>query len=158
MTEQEIQARVDAGIAYFKQGYNCSQSVALALCDLYDIPKPLMTKLSASFGGGIGRMREVCGACSGMFLMAGMETATIEANKEAKRRNYELVQHLAAEFKKVTGSIICRELLGLDKKDIGSPVPEQRTAEYYKKRPCPFMIETGIRTYLTWLSTASCQQ
>lgn len=142
--------RVERAVQLFREGYNCSQSVFAAYSDLYGMDKETALKISASFGGGMGRMREVCGAVSGMFLVAGLETATIEAKDiEGKKVNYDMVQKLAEEFKKNTGSIICKELLGLvEKKSDGQIVatefkdtrPEVRTEEYYKKRPCVQLV------------------
>ncbi len=127
------------------EGCNCSQAVFVAYCDLYGIEPDMAMRLSASFGGGMGRMREVCGAVSGMLMVAGLETgATCGADQEAKKHNYEVVQQLAAKFKEQYGSIVCRELLGLDKTsmpgDMTVPTPEKRTKDYYKKRPCKEQI------------------
>ena len=150
--EEETEARVARGVAYFKEGYNCAQSVARAFADMYDVPEDLITLLSASFGAGMGRMRETCGTASGMFMIAGLETASVEASQEIKARNYAAVQELAADFKAQTGSLICRELLrGYVKNVSTDPTPEARTDEYYKKRPCVRMVELAIRTYMAWL-------
>ncbi len=137
-----MKSRTDQAIALFFEGYNCSQSVFAAYADLFGMDKKTALRVSASFGGGIGRMREVCGAASGMFLVAGMLTGATEGKDQvAKKKNYEVVQSLAAEFKKENGgSYICRELLGLDKDGkkviLGDTTPDARTEEYYKKRPC----------------------
>lgn len=148
----ETEHRVAMGIAYFKQGYNCSQAVTLAFADWYDVPKGLMARISASFGGGMGRMRETCGTASGMFMLAGLEEASEEANKEVKARNYAVVQRLAADFKEQTGSLVCRELLSGYIKNVNTnPTPDERTDEYYKKRPCVRMVELAIRTYMHYL-------
>lgn len=155
MTSEQTESLVAKGVAYFKQGYNCSQSVTLAFADYYDVPEDLMARISASFGGGIGRMRETCGTASGMFMLAGLQIATPYADKEVKARNYAAVQQLAAAFKTQTGSLICRELLTGYVKDIKvstDPTPEERTDEYYRKRPCVKMVELAIRTYCKWLS------
>ena len=108
--------RQDKAVELFKMGYNCSQSVLGAFADLYDLDMEQALRLSCSFGGGIGRMREVCGAASGMFMVAGLETGTTEgADAKGKKENYDVVQKLAEEFKKRSGgSMICRELLGLE--------------------------------------------
>ena len=120
----------------FKQGYNCSQAVLLAFCDELNMDKETAARLASSFGGGIGRMREVCGAVTGMFMVVGILYGYDDAKDyEGKKDTYALVQELANQFKAETGSIICRELLGLDGKD-NSPVPSKRTEEYYKKRTC----------------------
>lgn len=151
--EEETERRVAKGVAYFKQGYNCSQSVTLAFADWYSVPEGLMARISASFGGGMGRMRETCGTASGMFMLAGLEEASEEANKEIKARNYAVVQRLAADFKAQTdGSMICRELLSGYIKNVNTnPTPDERTDEYYKKRPCVRMVELAIRTYMRYL-------
>lgn len=157
--EAETERRVAMSRDFFMQGYNCAQSVAMTFADLYDVPADLLCRLSAPFGGGIGRMRETCGAACGMFMLAGLQTSTSDADQGVKAQTYEVVQKLAAQFKEQTGSIICKELLGLNKKRIDGtipdikiiPTPEPRTAEYYKKRPCVKMVETAVRTYMAYL-------
>ena len=126
----------------FLQGYNCAQAVAVAFCDVTGLEPEFAAKISSGFGGGMGRMREVCGAVSGMFMVAGMLTGTVDAKDvQGKTNNYEVVQEMAEDFKKTSGgSIICKELLGLVKKE-ESAVPEKRTEEYYKKRPCVQLVE-----------------
>ena len=90
-----METRVEKAERLFKEGYNCSQSVFAAYCDLYGIEEEMALKLSASFGGGMGRMREVCGAVSGMFLIAGIETGATEGkDSEGKKHNYDTVQFL----------------------------------------------------------------
>lgn len=137
-----MKARTEQAVALFMEGFNCSQSVFAAYADLFGMDRDTALRVSASFGGGIGRMREVCGAANGMFLVAGMLTGSVEGKDQvAKKNNYEVVQRLAAEFKKENGgSYICRELLGLNKDGkkivLGETTPEARTEEYYKKRPC----------------------
>lgn len=125
----------------FMEGYNCAQSVFLAFEDRYDIERNTALKLSSSFGGGMGRLREVCGSVSGMFMAAGCIYG-YESPKDydGKKEHYERIQELAEEFRKINGSIICRELLGLSRQK-DSPVPSKRTKEYYKKRPCRQMVE-----------------
>ena len=150
--EEETDRRVAKGVALFKEGYNCSQAVTLTFADWYSVPEDLMARMSASFGGGIGRMRETCGTASGMFMLAGLHVATPYADKEVKAKNYQVVQQLAADFKQQTGSIICRELLKGYVKDISTkPVPDERTDDYYRKRPCVKMVELAIRTYMKFL-------
>ena len=149
--ETFIEEHVQRGIDLFRQGYNCTQAVTLAMADIYDVPQDLMARMSASFGGGIGRMRETCGTASGMFIMAGLEIATPYPDRSVKAENYAAVQRLAADFKAQAGSLICRELLkGVAKDD--THIPEVRTEEYYKRRPCLRMVELAIRTYLNWLA------
>ena len=131
-----VQEREQKAGELFKAGYNCCQAVAMTFADVLGLSEDEVARLASGFGGGMGRMREVCGTVSAMTMVAGaMIPATDVNDKEAKTANYALVQEMADEFKKLNGSIICRELLGLSKPE-GTPVPSDRTAEYYKKRPC----------------------
>lgn len=125
---------------YFREGYNCAQSVALAYADITALDEPTVATITASFGGGMGRLREVCGAVSGMaFLASFISPCPSKDNTEAKKANYALVQEFAEAFRKQNGAIVCRTLLGLDRpKD--EPTPSARTAEYYKKRPCADLV------------------
>ncbi len=127
-------------IDFFKQGYNCSQSVFLAFCDKTGFEPETALKISSSFGGGMGRLREVCGAVSGMLMVAGVLYGYFDPkDNKAKAKHYKLIQELANKFKEQNGSIICRELLGLGA-GADKPVPELRTDEYYKKRPCAELV------------------
>lgn len=130
--------RVEKAVSLFREGYNCAQSVVAAYADLYGIDTETALKLSASFGGGMGRMRQVCGAVSGMFMINGLNNGqTDPSDKEAKQRNYAKVQELAAAFRSENGSILCGELLaGTCRKVSDDPQPSERTPEYYRKRPC----------------------
>lgn len=151
-----MEDRVQKAVELFKSGYNCSQSVVAAYADMYGFTHEQAVRMSASFGGGIGRMRETCGAACGMFLLAGLETgATEAADREGKAANYAVVQELAAEFKKRNGSLICSELLGLKPKDPVSTVPEERTSQYYAKRPCAKMVEEAARIWGEYLQKNS---
>lgn len=134
--------RSEKAVELFHQGYNCSQAVFGAFADLYNIDMDVALMLSTSFGGGMGRMREVCGAVSGMFLVVGLENG-IKDGKDAvgKQQNYKTVQQLAEEFRQENGSIICRELLGLEGNIHKETTPELRTAEYYRKRPCVELVK-----------------
>lgn len=148
MTSEE---RVEEAVRLFKSGYNCAQSVTLAFADLYGVPRELALRMSSSFGGGIGRMRETCGAACGMFMLAGLETGAVDgADAEGKKQNYATVQELAEEFKRRNGSLLCRELLGLSKPVVES-TPEARTESYYQKRPCAKMVEEAARIYAEYL-------
>lgn len=139
-----MENRKQKAVRLFREGYNCSQAVFCAYSDIYGIEEQMALKLSSSFGGGMGRMREVCGAVSGMFLLAGLETGTADSRDvEGKKKNYEMVQKLAEEYRKTNGSIICRELLGVKKGENEGTTPEKRTKEYYKKRPCADLIENA---------------
>ena len=141
--------RVEKAIALFKEGFNCSQAVVTAFADYYGFTDEQALRMSASFGGGIGRMRETCGAACGLFMLAGLETgSTNGADREGKAANYKLVQELAEEFKRRNGALKCAELLGLSKNEPVISTPEKRTNQYYAKRPCVKMVEeapTGCR-------------
>ena len=124
----------------FKSGYNCAQSVFLAFAEDVGLDKETALKLSSSFGGGMGRLREVCGAVSSMFAIAGLKHGYTSPNDdEAKAKHYELIQALAEKFKSKYGTIICRELLELPE-GADSPIPSKRTEEYYQTRPCEAFI------------------
>ena len=124
----------------FRDGYNCAQSVLLAFADKVGLENEEALRLASSFGGGMGRLREVCGAVSAMFMIAGILKGYTEPNNDVVKANhYKLIQDLAAEFKSKHGTIICRELLGLDGTEF-SPIPSVRTEEYYKERPCEVFI------------------
>ncbi|MBQ8359430.1 MAG: C_GCAxxG_C_C family protein [Oscillospiraceae bacterium] len=125
----------------FLQGYNCAQSVAVAFCDVTGLEPELAAKISSGFGGGMGRLREVCGAVSGMFLVLSNLYGYDNPNAGAEKKLlYTRVQDLAAKFREQNGSIICRELLDNPPSD---PNPSPRTAEYYAKRPCVRMVMTA---------------
>lgn len=144
--------RIEMAVALFKEGYNCSQSVVAAFADQYGFTREQALKMSASFGGGIGRMRETCGAACGLFMLAGLETGAVEgADREGKARNYAVVQELAEEFKRRNGALKCADLLGLSKKEPVVSTPEARTAQYYAKRPCVKMVEEAARIWTEYL-------
>lgn len=124
----------------FENGYNCSQSVFLAFSDLYNMDTETALKISSSFGGGMGKLREVCGSVTGMFMVAGMLYGYTDSNDQlSKEEHYKRIQYLAREFEKKNHSIICRELLGLENKK-NSPIPSLRTPEYYTQRPCAELV------------------
>ena len=151
-----MEKRIEKAVELFKEGYNCSQSVVAAFADMYGFTNEQALKMSASFGGGIGRMRQTCGAACGLFMLAGLETGCTEGkDREGKENNYKVVQALAEEFRKRNGSLICAELLGLSKTAPTPATPEARTAEYYKKRPCVKMVEEAVRIWCEYLSTNS---
>ncbi len=130
----------EVAVKLFKQGYNCSQAVVGAFCDELSISKEEAFKLSSSFGGGMGRLREVCGAVSGMFIVAGLTVGYSDPkDTEAKKNHYALIQKMAKRFSDEFGSIVCRDLLGLSKAE-NEPTPTPRTEEFYKKRPCADLV------------------
>ena len=136
----------------FKEGYNCSQAVFGAFSDDIDMELKNALRIASSFGGGMGRLREVCGAVSGMFMVAGIIYGYDEPkDTEAKKEHYKLIQELAQRFKATNGSIVCRELLGLDKGP-DNPTPEPRTESYYKKRPCEEYVKCAAEIMEQYIS------
>ena len=133
-----MEDKINKAVELFKEGYNCSQSVFLAFEDLHGMDRAALAKLSSSFGGGMGRMREVCGAVSGMLLVAGLlygyETPGDDVSKKA---HYTRVQELSGKFREQVGSIVCREIL---KNPPSDPNPTPRTDDFYAKRPCARMV------------------
>lgn len=143
--------QIDKAVELFKSGYNCSQSVVASFAESYGWTEEQALRMSASFGGGIGRMRQTCGAACGLFILAGLETGSVDPkDREGKSANYALVQELATEFTKRNGSLSCEELLGLKKSD-NSVIPEERTAHYYAKRPCVRIVEEAARIWVEYL-------
>lgn len=129
----------------FKQGYNCSQAVFAAFCDETGMDFETALKIASSFGGGMGRLREVCGAVSGAFMVLGMKYGSTDpSDKTSKKRHYKLIQDFAKDFENENGSIICRELLALPVKR-EDYVPEDRTIQYYKKRPCLELVADAAK-------------
>ena len=149
MNELEIEQRAQKAQDLFKQGFNCSQAVFASCADIYGIhDEQLALRLAASFGGGTGRMRMTCGAANGMFMLAGLHNGSATPHdSEGKMANYAFVQQLAGDFKAKYGSLVCAELLGLAPKP-QAPKPEERTPQYYEKRPCAEMIAEAVRIYL----------
>lgn len=142
--------RIAEAVSLFKQGFNCSQAVVAAYADMYGFTREQAVRMAASFGGGIGKMRETCGAACGMFLLAGLETgATDPSDKAGKAANYALVQRLAKQFREENGALRCADLLGLAKDS-----PERKP-----KRPCSMMVETAARIWGDYLSEkCSCKR
>ena len=141
MSNQRISARAEAAKNYFTEGYNCAQSVSMAFADILPVDKETLLNLSSPFGGGMGRMREVCGAVSGMLIVEGMLLGySSPTASDEKKELYGKVRGIAEKFSAENGSIICRELLaGVPHTSGGTP--EERTAEYYKKRPCGELVK-----------------
>ena len=138
-SNEEQLSRARSARAYFMQGYNCAQSVSLAFADLTGLDRDSLAKLASSFGGGFGRLREICGAVSGMGIVAGLLYGYAAPETGApKSEHYKRIQELAGRFEAKNGTIICRTLLGRDIAQ--SPTPEPRTPEYYGKRPCADLV------------------
>lgn len=151
--------RIEKAVSLFKEGFNCSQAVVTAFADKYGFTREQALRMSASFGGGIGRMRETCGAACGLFMLAGLETGATEGgNREGKAANYALVQELAEEFKRRNGALKCADLLGLSSHEPVVSTPEQRTTQYYAKRPCVKMVEEAARIWLEYIEKRSKEQ
>lgn len=143
MTEQEIDERIIRAVDYFKEGYNCSQSVVMAYSDYFPFDLETLKRLSAPFGAGMGRLREVCGAATGMFMVLGMEIpASNPEDIDAKTKNYEAVQRTAGQFKQRLGSYICADLLDITREP-QSVIPDDRNAAYYAERPCALCVAVG---------------
>ena len=123
----------------FLQGYNCAQAVAVAFCDVTGLDEKFSARMVSSFGGGMGRLREVCGAVSGMFFVLGyLYGYDTPGDDELKMALYVQVQELAGKFRERCGHIVCREILNNPPTD---PTPSPRTAEYYAQRPCARMVK-----------------
>lgn len=131
-------------VRLFHAGANCAQATLVAFCDQTGLEPEFAARLASSFGGGMGRQREVCGSVSGMLMVAGLLYGYADPgeNDEAKTAHYRLVQELCGRFRQETGTLICRELLGDPE---SSPVPSPRTAEYYARRPCADFIALAAR-------------
>ena len=146
-----VEERVAKARRLFKEGgYNCCQAVVLAYNDLFGLDDNLAASLASGFGGGMGRMREVCGSVSGMVMLAGLLSPAADPSvKERRTANYALVQELAGRIREMNGSIVCRELLGLTRQERGkeSPEPSDRTPEYYQKRPCDELVAFSARIF-----------
>lgn len=154
LQDKQLEARVDRAVDYFMQGYGCCQSVVAAFADMYGLDEKLALKIAAGFGGGVGRMRMMCGAVSGIVMLVGLEEGQTEgADREGKSHCYKIVQQLLEESKQQNGSIICAEILGLNghEKAVNSYVASERTAEYYKSRPCVAKVESAARIFAEYL-------
>ena len=154
MTEQEIDKRVELAVENFMAGYGCCQSVVAAFADLYGLDDTLAKKVAAGFGGGVGRLRMMCGAVSGIVMLVGLDCGQTEgSDREGKSACYKVVQELLAKSKAENGSLICAEILGLKgyTKAENSYVASARTAEYYKTRPCAAKVESAARIFADYL-------
>lgn len=135
-----MDSRVEQAVSTFEKGFTCAQSVFATYADLFGMDRETALRLASPMGGGIGRMREVCGVVSAMALLAGLkEGNTDPENEEGKERIYLLTRQMAEKFKQKNGTIICRELLGIEGME-ESAKPSKRTKEYYSKRPCSRLV------------------
>ena len=142
----------EKALELFREGYNCAQAVFAAFCDVMDIDVETALKISSSFGGGMGRMREVCGAVTGMFMVAGMLYGYTDPKSEPdKNGHYARIQQLAGQIKELHGSYICREILKPINPDT-TPISTPRTPEFYKLRPCERMVTDAARLMDEYIS------
>lgn len=156
-----VEERSERAASLFMEGYNCCQSVVLAFSDLLPCDENTLRIMASGFGGGMARLREVCGAMSGMAMIAGfISPADNPSDMEARTRNYALVQQFAASYKEKMGSIICRDILGLRAAGhaVEPPRPSERTAEYYKSRPCALSCSTAAAIVAEYLMNNACQE
>ncbi len=154
LTDKEIDERVGRAVELFMQGYGCCQSVVAAFADIYGLDEVMAKRIAAGFGGGVGRLRMMCGAVSGIVMLVGLDCGQTEGNdREGKSACYKVVQQLLAESEAENGSLICAEILGLKgfEKAKSSYVASARTAEYYKTRPCVAKVESAARIFANYL-------
>jgi len=157
INQQELDERVARAVDFFMQGYGCCQSVVAAFSDLYGMDHELALRVAAGFGGGVGRMRMMCGAVSGIVMLVGLDCGQTEgSDREGKSACYRVVQDLLARSEAENGSLICAEILGLKGHDkaASSYVASPRTAEYYKTRPCAAKVESAARIFADYLREA----
>jgi C_GCAxxG_C_C family probable redox protein len=154
LTNQQLDERVARAVENFMSGYGCCQSVVAAFADLYGLDDTLAKKIAAGFGGGVGRMRMMCGAVSGIVMLVGLHCGQTEgSDREGKSACYKVVQELLAQSREQNGSLICAEILGLKgyEKAPCSYIASPRTAEYYKSRPCAAKVESAARIFADFL-------
>ena len=150
MEARELDERVVKAVENFMAGYGCCQSVVAAFADIYGLDDTLAKKIAAGFGGGVGRMRMMCGAVSAIVMLVGLDCGQTEGNdRDGKAACYKVVQELLAKSKEENGSLICAEILGVKGKT--TFVPSERTAEYYKRRPCAAKVESAARIFANYL-------
>ena len=154
--EKNLEDRIQKSVELFMQGYGCCQSVVCAFSDLYGLDEETAFRISAGFGGGVGRMRMMCGTCSALVILAGLEKGqTRGEDREGKMACYQLVRKLLEKFKQRNGSIICAELLQMQgvKVETNTARPDERNAEYYRIRPCARKVESAARVYAEYLES-----
>ena len=155
MSTQELDKRVALAVENFMSGYGCCQSVVAAFADLYGLDEVMAKRVAAGFGGGVGRLRMMCGAVSAIVMLVGLDCGQTEGDdREGKSACYKVVQELLAKSKEQNGSLICAEILGIQGHDKApcSYVASPRTAEYYRTRPCAAKVESAARIFAEYLS------
>ena len=153
-TNEELDRRVARAVDNFMQGYGCCQSVVAAFADLYGLNETMAKRIAAGFGGGVGRMRMMCGAVSGIVMLVGLDCGQTEgSDREGKSACYKVVQELLEKSRQENGSLICAEILGIKgyEKAQSSYVASARTAEYYTTRPCAAKVESAARIFADYL-------
>ena len=159
ITNQELDKRVERAVDNFMAGYGCCQSVVAAFADLYGVDEKTALRFGAGFGGGVGRLRMMCGAVSGIVMLVGLDCGQTEgSDREGKSACYKVVQELLARSEQQNGSLICAEILGLKGRDKANCTYEAspRTAEYYKTRPCAAKVESAARIFADYLKEKYC--
>ena len=154
VSKQELEARVSRAVDNFMAGYGCCQSVVAAFSDLYGLDELTAKRIAAGFGGGVGRLRMMCGAVSGIVMLVGLDCGQTEgSDREGKSACYKVIQQLLARSEQENGSLICAEILGLKghEKAASSYEASPRTAEYYKTRPCAAKVESAARIFADYL-------
>lgn len=155
-----MENRIQRAVELFMQGYGCCQSVVCAFADLYGLDEEMAFRIAAGFGGGVGRMRMMCGTVSALVILAGLERGqTRGEDREGKMACYQLVRDLLETFKQRNGSIICAELLQMQgvKAETNTAQPDERNAEYYRVRPCARKVESAARVFAEYLSNRNNQ-
>ena len=136
----------EKALQYFTDGANCAQAVVLAFREELGMDEKTAARLASSFGGGIGRLREVCGAVSGMMMVYGLLCGYDDLkDPAAKKAHYQNVQALAAKFREENGSIVCRELLDLRKNENSDPTPTPRDAQFFHSHSCAGFVQCAAR-------------
>ena len=149
--------RIQRAVELFMQGYGCCQSVVCAFSDLYGLDEEMALRVRAGFGGGVGRLRMMCGTCSALVILAGLERGqTRGEDREGKAACYQLVRELLETFRQRNGSIICAELLQMNgvKAETNTSQPDERNAEYYRVRPCARKVESAARVFAGYLASS----
>ena len=159
--ETSKEDRIQRAVELFMQGYGCCQSVVCAFSDLYGLDEEMALRISAGFGGGVGRLRMMCGTCSALVILAGLEKGqTRGEDREGKSVCYQLVRELLETFRQRNGSIICAELLQMNgvKAETNTSQPDERNAEYYRVRPCARKVESAARVFAEYLASSETSQ
>ena len=154
MTKEGLDEKVARAVDNFMAGYGCCQSVVAAFADLYGLDEVMAKRIAAGFGGGVGRLRMMCGAVSALVMLVGLDCGQTEgSDREGKSACYKVVQELLAKSEAENGSLICAEILGLNGHQMAasSYVASPRTAEYYKTRPCAAKVESAARLFADYL-------